>query len=592
VSNPLTIIQGALTVMATRWQILLGIAWILIASQILLYSLLKRIFADQFTAQEYYSLSIAGWMLPATLFSLLWYAGRTILSSRIDFLFVIVILLACFVLWPRKPKGVSHVSRVTAVTLVLLTVFFVLIRVAFISRAVMPLYFDSAQHYLFTRDILAGTIGSLANYYHLGFHFLTAFLTSLTHAEINDAMLALGQVLLATMPFSVFFLVRHWTQSDSAGIFAVLLAAFGWYMPAHAMDWGKYPALASLALIPFVLGLAQLSLQSRNTLSNRSYWSLNAILFIGTILCVFLHSRALILFAILALTWVLATLWQRMPGFPRLFLLSIAILALIGEILFIRAKGILGPLFDPYSPKGLLVTSIVLVLTMFAYRRYSVLIFSSVVAVTLFLASLFVPLANLIPGYANATLLDRPFVEMILYLPLTLLGGFGLAGLEQYMQSNNIVWSKTVGILLILLIAVNAYFNYDPYPSDCCDIVSNDDLVAIDWLDKNLPGDARILTSSTDLNVLPTNEYQGSAGGDAGTWINPLIRRVTLTMSFTTDFNQPQTLDTLCQSQVDYVYVGKTGWPFNDAGMSAQPDAYKLIFELPNAKVYEVTGCG
>jgi hypothetical protein len=180
---------------------------------------------------------------------------------------------------------------------------------------------------------------------------------------------------------------------------------------------------------------------------------------------------------------------------------------------------------------------------------------------------------------------------MILYLPLTLLGGFGFAGLEGYLQSKNIIWSKAVDIFLILLITVNAFFKYDIYPSDCCDIVSNDDLVAIDWMDKNLPADALILTSSTDLNVLPTKEFQGSAGGDAGTWINPLIRRVTLTMSFVTDFSQRKTLDRLCQSQVDYVYVGKTGWPFNDAGMSTQPDSYKLIFDLPNAKVYEVTGC-
>jgi hypothetical protein len=260
--------------------------------------------------------------------------------------------------------------------------------------------------------------------------------------------------------------------------------------------------------------------------------------------------------------------------------------------MFIRIKGILGPLFDPYSPKGLLVTSIVFVLAVFSYRGYPALVFSSVVSTILFIASLFVPLADLIPGYANATLLDRPFVEMILYVPLTLLGGFGLAGLEQYLQSKNVTWSRAVGVSLILLIAVNAYFKYDLYPSDCCDIVSKDDLTAIDWMDKNLPGDARILTSSTDLNVLPTKEYQGSAGGDAGTWINPLIRRVTLTMSFTTDFSQQQTLDTLCQSQVDYVYVGKTGWPFNDIGMATQPGAYKIVFELPNAKVYQVTGCG
>jgi hypothetical protein len=591
VSNPLTILKDGLTGISIHWQILLAILLMLIASQILLYFALKRIFGDRLAAEEFYSLSLAGWLLPASLLSLLWYTGKMLLSPGIDIPFAILILLACLVLFVRQSKGTVRTSQVTAATLLLLTALFIVLRFAFISRALMPLYFDSAQHYLFARDILSSTTWSLANYYHLGFHFLTAFFASLTHAKIYDVMLALGQVFLATMPFSMFFLVRHWTGSNGAGIFALLIAAFGWYMPAHAMDWGKYPALSSLALIPFVLGLAPLSIQSRNSLSDRSYWSLNAILFAGLIVSVFLHSRALIVFAILTVTWVLATLWQRMPGLPKLIILILAILILFGEILFIRVKGILGPLFDPYSPKGLFITSIVFILTIFAYRRYPALIFSCIVSTIFLLASLFVPLADLIPAYVNTTLLDRPFVEMILYVPLTLLGGFGLAGLEGYLESKNIHWSRAVSILFIALVVVNASFKYDIYPSDCCDIVSSDDLIAIDWMDKNLPTDARILTSSTDLNVLPTKEFQGSAGGDAGTWINPLIRRVTLTMSFVTDFSQRQTLDTLCQSQVDYVYVGKTGWPFNDAGMSSQPDAYNLIFELPNAKVYEVTGC-
>jgi hypothetical protein len=108
-------------------------------------------------------------------------------------------------------------------------------------------------------------------------------------------------------------------------------------------------------------------------------------------------------------------------------------------------------------------------------------------------------------------------------------------------------------------------------------------------MDRNLPQDARILISSTDLNVLPTTAYQGSAGGDAGTWINPMINRVTVFMPFNKDFSQQQTLDTICQSQVGYVYVGKTGSSFNDAAMN--PDMYKILFSLPKARVYQVVGC-
>ncbi len=281
---------------------------------------------------------------------------------------------------------------------------------------------------------------------------------------------------------------------------------------------------------------------------------------------IFLHSRELIVFGIATLTWILTSLWQKMPKLLRFSVLGISVLVLLGEIAFIQNKGILGPLFDPYAPKGLLITSIVLFLSIFAFWAHPRLVFFSTVSTFLLLISLFIPLGNLIPGYANTTVLDRPFVEMIIYMPLTFLGGFGLASLEQILQDKKIAWgkgqlsvSKTIGIFFILLVVGNASFKYDLYPSDCCAIVSHDDLTAIDWMDKNLPQDARILISSTELNVLPTDAYQGSAGGDAGTWINPLINRTTIFMPFTTEFNQGQTLEAICQSQVGYVYMGKTG---------------------------------
>ncbi|HJS19780.1 MAG TPA: hypothetical protein VJ785_13620, partial [Anaerolineales bacterium] len=417
-------------------------------------------------------------------------------------------------------------------------------------------------------------------------------------AEITDTMLVLGQVIVAVMPLSVFFLVRHGTRSDSAGLFAVILAAFGWYMPAHAVDWGKYPALASLALIPFVLGVAYLSIQNRNSLSPPGFWTQNGILFAGLLVSVFLHSRSLIVFIILALTWLITSVYKKFSKLAQILLLGITILVLVLEIFHVQTLGILGPLFDPYGVKAALVTVSVLFLSVFAYLAYPGLVFSCLVAIALFVASLFIPLGDLIPGYANTTLLDRPYVEMILYLPLTLLGGFGLAGLEQKLAGKKLTWGNTqfelakiMGGFFIAVVAIIALFKYDPYPADCCDIVSDDDLQAIGWMDENLPRDAIILTASTELKVLPTDEFQGSAGGDAGTWITPLIGRPAALMPFNTDFNQAQIHDTLCQLQVDYVYVGGTGWGFNDQGMSAQPEGYRLVFSVPKAKVYEVGGC-
>src|SRR5690606_32123855 len=113
----------------------------------------------------------------------------------------------------------------------------------------IPQYFDSAQHYLITRTLL-NTSGPLlppsTGNYHIGFHLLLAFVTSTLRAQIIDTLLILGQIILAIIPLSIFFLVKGETRSNAAGIFAVMLAMLGWYMPAYAVNWGKYPALASL----------------------------------------------------------------------------------------------------------------------------------------------------------------------------------------------------------------------------------------------------------------------------------------------------------------------------------------------------------
>jgi hypothetical protein len=480
----------------------------------------------------------------------------------------------------------------------------ILIRLAFVSRAVFPSYFDSAQHYLFIKEILApmeapgSATTSLPGYYHFGFHFLAALLTTMARAEITATMLVLGQIILALLPFSAFFIVRHWTGSNAAGFLALILAAFGWYMPAHAMDWGKYPALASLALIPFVLSIAYLFIENRNALSKENFAGLIVLLLAGVSISVFLHSRSLVLYLLLTVVWLITVLWKKMPNWPRRMVFLLFLLIMVGQIVYIQSKGLLGPLFDAYGPKGILISLIVLVLTMFALRSYPGLVFFCIATIAFLLASLFFPLGSLIPGYFNTTPLDRPYVQMILYLPLTLLAGFGLAGLEHALKDRALPVgnrhagvSKIIAALLIALAAVHGLLRYELYPSDCCLLVSQDDLKAIQWLKENLPEGAHILASSTDLNVLPTEQYQGSAGGDAGAWITPLTGRPVLYLPFGTDFSQGKTLETLCGQSVNFVYVGKTGWFFDDAPMNAQPDVYKLLLDLPKAKIYEVTGC-
>ena len=602
----MNVLLDGLSVLGNHWRLVFGILLLLIVGQFVAYFAIKQIFDDRLTADEYYSLGLAGWMLPILLVSMLWFLCRTVQALHFDLLIAAAaIALLAVLLYSRSKEEVSRESKVVNVVLLLLFGIFILLRLVFVSQAILPLYFDSAEHYRIIKSLLGQLELSNAtssftwpttNYYHIGFHLLTLFITSIMQTEITDTMLILGQMILAVIPLSIFFIIKHETKSNSAGIFAVLLAAFGWYMPAHVIDWGKYPALTSLVLIQFVLSMAYLSAWSRRTLSRWGNWALYGMLGLGILISGFVHSRSLVILGIAFLAWIAATWWQKLPSLPRSFAFFVIILGIIAEYIFIQRQDVLTLVFDPYIQKGFLVTFIILFLSIFALKAYPQLTFSTVLAIFLLLASLFVPVR--IPGYVDLTLLDRPFVEMILYLPLSLIGGLGLSGLEHYLGDSQIklgtsliVLGKYVSVLFIGLVLINAVFQYGLYPSDCCEIVSTDDLVAIDWMDKHLPPDARILIASTELQVLPSDSFQGYASSDAGAWITPLIGRATVPFPYYSDLGQQTSLNTLCEMKVNYLYVGEIGPTFDDSQISIHPDWYKILLSMPKVKIYQVIGC-
>jgi hypothetical protein len=593
------------SVLKEHWKLLAGMVLMIVFGQILIRCALRMIFRDRLASEDYFALSAAGWMLPLSMASVLWLAFGMFLPVQAGaLLFMLLAAILALVLFLRARREPVPASK--AILWLLLVVFgaSIFLRLAFVSRVILPLYFDSAQHYQITSNLIRSLVSNQSPllspptgmYYHTGFHFMTAWMASIMRVDILDVILILGQVIVAALPLSMFPIIKQETQSGVAAVFAVLLAAFGWYMPAYAVNWGKYPALTSLPLITFVMSLTYLLLRYRHSLSRRQSLGLCALLFLGILITVLFHSRAVIVLGILAVAWTIATGWQRLTLWLRGIAFFAALLGIGLIIMFVRTKDVFGLLFDPYWEKGVVVTTVVLFLAIFAQWRYPRLAFASILAILLLFGGLLVPVN--VPGYGNLTLLDRPFVEMILYLPLSLLGGAGLAGLEKSLRDLTARWQAkrfllipSLSSLFIVLLLANAFVHYTVYPADCCSIVGRDDLVAIDWMDKNLPPDARIAISSTELHVLDTSAPQGAAGGDAGAWITPLTDRVTIALPYQSDFSQQAIFDTLCQWGTGYLFVGEAGASFNNGLLSAYPDRYRILLSMPRAKVYQLTGC-
>jgi hypothetical protein len=585
--------QTYFAVIVDQWQIIFGILLFIGLCGTLVSLALKNILGRHLTSNEYLTLGMAGWILPAALISVLWFLFGFKPSSPFNlFILMSLIGIPIFFLWRLHPK-LEPDSKSIAFSLLLFFSASVLLRLAFISRVILPSYFDSAEHYRLIGSILGNTRGMLTSlttsYYHLGFHFIAAFVATIFHADIARTMLLLGQMVLAVIPLSVFFIIRHETKSNSAGIFAVIVSAWGWYMPAHAVDWGKYPALMSLGVIPFVLSLAYLLWQNKNTLSPQKRWGLYAMLGAGILVSGLVHSRSLVVIGIAFTAWILAVWQQKLPPWQRAFIFFMVIAAITLEIIYIQKQDILTLLFDPYVHKGILITALILLLSVFAQRQYPQFMFACILAMGLLMGSLFIPVKGLVPGFANLTLLDRPFVEMILFMPLSFLGGLGLAGLEKSFQ--NTKFRTFIGLIASGLVLVNAVVTYDLYPSECCVLAGNDDVVAMDWMNDQLPMDARVGISATELKVMASDSFEGYVGGDAGIWISPLTNRVTIPLRYDTNFNEQATLDNLCQLGISQLYVGGLGQTFDNSQLNAQPAWYKILLSMPEVKVYQVVGC-
>jgi hypothetical protein len=106
-----------------------------------------------------------------------------------------------------------------------------------------------------------------------------------------------------------------------------------------------------------------------------------------------------------------------------------------------------------------------------------------------------------------------------------------------------------------------------------------------------LPVDARIGISSTELRVIASNASSGPIGTDAGIWITPLTGLETFPLPNDLDFHQQSILQRLCEMKIDYLFVGEVGQPFDRNRMIAMPEWYKPLLSMPKTGVYEITGC-
>lgn len=512
--------------------------------------------------------------------------GFTILSGvTFLFSFTTLVSLTAFKLLSLLIIGMSILSLIWNLkkdetknywfNILLVIIFFfisLLLRLPYLNHILLPSYTDSPIHYQLIKNILEPMstsplmgIGNITNnYYHLGFHSMTAWLSAATNIDPTKAMLLIGLLGLATAPVSIMFITYVLSKNISAALASGFVTIFGWSMPAFALNWGKFPALLALSLIPTVIGWGLILLRS----SKISL--LKIILFSFMVLSiVVLHTRSVFILASVAFSFFIANklIHSDLLNYQKSILYS--------ALLFFSLLPLESTITVFYN--RLFLGTVLILLLPFGFRFYP----KELSAIFIFTASIW--LMNFLGKSLSISkaAYDDQFISMMLFIPLSIISGLGISGVtKQFSVKNRAI---IFGIFL-LSVSFKSPWNSSNFPDPCCDFYSQVDEQAFQWITNNTLEDA--------LWVISVAENDRQHGTDAGIWISSLTGRHVNKRMYNTNWESKAEFPHSCNSGTNDIYIYSGGGNFS----FKETDLLKLnwvntVYENQSVKIYKVLNC-
>jgi hypothetical protein len=286
---------------------------------------------------------------------------------------------------------------------------------------------------------------------------------------------------------------------------------------------------------------------------------------------IFIHTRLLICL-LLALASYLAA--RRIPvQRPIQFwgAVGLAVLTIAGGLLFGNS------LFVYYGNGYYLALGMVGLLAVFAFFSFPR------PATSVMLCILGAWIAFKLPTFfesLSSTWLDQPFVEILLYIPLSLLAGIGLSGLLKQLPDPGL---KQLAILAVVAVITTGFLSSNiTFPDGCCNYAKEGDLLALRWIRENTPPRAVVWTAA-----FKSRNY--FIGMDAGVWVDAIARRNTNRLPFGFDWGDPDARSRICQPYYQAVYVYKGGMPYSfDEIQLEQQQWLRRVFVAGQTQIYQV----
>jgi hypothetical protein len=412
------------------------------------------------------------------------------------------------------------------------------------------------------------------NYYHYGFHSIAALSSLISSLPVEKSMLIVGQVFQISIPLSFYPIGKMLTHKAWGGILAVTIAAFGWSMPAYASQWGKYPAILSVQFFLWFYSI-YLLIQKKDV-PQKSFFS-----FLFTLVCLLIglifHARIVI---VIVLFFVIQKLFEHHTKVKKNTHLDLFLfVALLGNciLLYIYDFEDFQHIYIKYLQESWGSALLLLLFARFFRHRSKQLFYQQVILIVILLVMLNIPIPHGLLNRNIAHLIDRPFLEIILFIPLTLIMTIAVTNFTNMLLisgkcNRSLHIYRAVAIVFLGAVSVFTY----PMRSSCCVILDPPNIAVIQRIKAELPSNAKILIA----------EGPWSGHTDAGIWIYPLTGIQTVNWPYDTNFEK-DVQQSLCKQSVMYIYVGNTAYSFSRLSLQNANSGQEL-FQVNGVSLFKL----
>jgi hypothetical protein len=466
----------------------------------------------------------------------------------------------------------------------------------------VPLWVDSFTHAQSIQVLLSKGQLPASDFYHFGYHAVTALLAQLAGLPIPQAMLLMGPLLIMLTGLGVFVFSHRLTGSMVAGLASAICIWFLSPTPSYFTTWGRYPLLMGAALLPIALLWVMDWIDQPRFHFPALVWA--ALTFAGL---AFAQVRLTLFYFVFVVIYLLYTLYHA-PNHHRvtllwrlaiLFLMALAVGLIWLAFVFSRgltpqallAQNVGGPSIDVttaiavslrhHGPELILLSLPAAMVGLL--RRSKTTMFSLSWYVTLYLIAL-------LPRSAwGGALISPDLVILMGFVPVALVIGDTISYLHARLGGADcielrLLWGIT-GALVILIGARDLVSIVNPATVQ----FSSVDAQAMEWIREETPREASFLINSFD--------WYSSAfvPSDGGAWIPFVTGRSTYYIdgpSAMLASNSEQLARWIAARHIGYIYLGMRSGILRQTDLACRPDRYALVYHLDGVEIYQVRAPG